>query len=233
MRIKTFNTQHCLNFVEQKIDYDIMAKTILDLGADICGLNEMFSDCEAWARFPCQTKKLAELTHIENYYFAKAIDASNEGAYGNGLISKYKITKAETIKIPDPNPKKYNGYYETRCVLRAELENGLTVLVCHFGLNPDEQENAVKTILENLAQQKCILMGDFNVTPDNPVLNPIKEVMKDASFGYCESTPTFPSDKPKIKIDYIFVSPDIEVISAEIPEIIASDHRAHTSEIKI
>lgn len=207
-----------------------MAKTIIDLGADICALNEMFSDGEM---YPNQTRILAEKAGFDSYYFAKAIDASNEGAYGNGLISKYKITKAETIKIPDPNPKKYDGYYETRCVLRAELENGLTVLVCHFGLNPDEQENAVKTILENLAQQKCILMGDFNVTPDNPILNPIKEVMKDASFGYCESTPTFPSDKPKIKIDYIFVSPDIEVISAEIPEIIASDHRAHTSEIKI
>ena len=74
-------------------------------------------------------------------------------------------------------------------------------------------------------------MGDFNVTPDNPVLNPIKEKMKDASVGFCENTPTWPSDKPEIKIDYIFVSNDLKVEWACIPEIIASDHRVHFAKI--
>lgn len=233
MKIMTFNTQHCLNFLENRIDYEIMAKTIRDLGADICGLNEMFSGGEEWATFPNQTEKLAELVGFESHYFAKAISAYPEGEYGNGLISKYKIKKAETIIIPDPNPKRFNGYYETRCVLKAELENGVRVLVCHFGLNPDEQENAVKAILENIKEEKCILMGDFNVEPDNAVLLPIKEKMKDASIGFCENTPSWPSDKPQIKIDYIFVSKDIEVISAKIPKIIASDHRVHIANIKI
>ena len=233
MKIMTFNTQHCLNYLEQKIDYDIMARTILDLGAEIVGLNEMYSDGGKTVEFPNQTKKLAELTGIESYYFAKAIDLPPEGAYGNGLLSKHKILKAETIIIPDPNPRAYKGYYETRCLLKARLENGLTVLVVHFGLNPDEQENAVKTILENVENEKCILMGDFNVTPDNEVLIPLREKMKDASVGFCENTPSFPSDKPTIKIDYIFVTPDIEAVHAEIPEIIASDHRTHIAEIKI
>ena len=67
----------------------------------------------------------------------------------------------------------------------------------------------------------CILWSDA-----------IKEVMRDASDGFCQSTPTFPSDNPRIKIDYIFVSPDITVEHAEIPEIIASDHRIHIAEIK-
>lgn len=229
MKIMTFNTQHCVNFLEGKIDYDIMAKEILELGADIIGLNEMFSEGEM---YPNQTKKLSELTGIENYFFAEAINWLPEGPYGNGLLSKYKIKRAEVIKIPDPYPRKYNGYYETRCVLRAELENGYTVLVCHFGLNPDEHENAVKTIIENLAPEKCVLMGDFNVAPDNPVLDPIKEKMKDASTGFCQSTPTWPSDKPQIKIDYIFVTPDLKVEYAEIPNRIASDHRVHIAIIK-
>ncbi len=233
MKIMTFNTQHCLNYLEQRVDYEIMARAILDLGADIVGLNEMYSDGEKGAIYPNQTKKLAELCGIKNYYFARATCLPPAGPYGNGFISKMPIIKAETIIIPDPSPRGYDGYYETRCVLKATLEGGITVLVCHFGLNPDEQENAVKTILENLEDEKCILMGDFNVTPDNPVLLPIREKMKDTSIGYCEGVPTFPSDKPEIKIDYIFVSPDIEVVSAEIPEIIASDHRVHTAEIKL
>ena len=178
MKIMTFNTQHCVNHLEKRVDYDIIAKEILECGADIVGLNEMFS---SGGIYPNQTEKLAKLTGIESYFFAEAIKDFSEGPYGNGLLSKYKIVKSDTIKIPDPSPRLYNGYYETRCVLRAELENGYTVLVCHFGLNPDEQENAVKTILDNLTPKKCILMGDFNLTPSSPILDPIKEKMKDAS----------------------------------------------------
>ncbi len=233
MKIMTFNTQHCLNFLEQRIDYQIMADLILGEGADIVGLNEMYSNREEGDGLPNQTKILAELCGFPSYYFAKAVCLDGEGSYGNGFISKFKIEEAETIIIPDPNPRKYNGYYETRCLLKAKLTGGITVLVCHFGLNPDEQENAVKTILANVTDEKCILMGDFNVTPDNPVLNPIREKLKDASVGFCESTPTFPSDKPKIKIDYIFVSNDIEVVYSEVPNKIASDHRAHTAVIEI
>ena len=232
MKIMSFNTQHCLNFLERKIDYDIMAKAILDVGADIVGLNEMFDGGEN-VKYTYQTKELAERTGIENYYFAKAID-DWDGPYGNGFLSKIPFKSVETIKIPDPNPKRVEGgYYETRCLLKAELENGLLVLVTHFGLCIDEQENAVKTILEHIRDKKCILMGDFNVTPDNELLSPIKAKMKDTSLGFCENKRSFPSDNPNIKIDYIFVSNDIEVVSADIAEIIASDHRPHIAEVKI
>lgn len=230
MKIMSFNTQHCLNFLEQRVDYDIMARAILDCGADIVGLNEMFDEGQG-AEFCAQTKKLSSLTGLENWYFAKAIDDAS-GPYGNGFLSKYPIKSVQTIKIPDPCPRAYNGYYETRCVLKAELENGFTVLVTHFGLNPDEQENAVKTILEHMKPEKCILMGDFNVTPENEVLKPIREKMTDTSLGFFENKSSWPSDKPQIKIDYIFVTPDLEVISADIPELIASDHRPHVAEIK-
>ena len=231
MKIMTFNTQHCLNYITRQVDYEIMAQTIRDQGADICGLNEMFSSGNP-SSYPNQTKNLSELSGLTNYYFAEAVNFPPEGPYGNGFISKYPILEASTIKIPDPSPKKYNGYYETRCVLKAKIEGGYTVLVCHFGLNPDEQENAVSTILGALENEKCILMGDFNVTPDNSVLDPIRKRMKDASAGFCDGALTFPSDKPEIKIDYIFVSPDIEVVSSCVPEIIASDHRVHLAEIR-
>lgn len=42
---------------------------------------------------------------------------------------------------------------------------------------------------------------------------------------------SFPSDAPTRKIDYIFVSPDVKVLSADILPVVASDHRPHTAEI--
>ena len=229
MKIMTFNTQHCLNHLRKRIDYDLMADTIKDCNADIVGLNEMFDKGDG-SLFEPQTEILSRKTGLENYYFAKAID-DYDGPYGNGFLSRYKILKAETIKIPDPNPKRFKGYYETRCLLKATLENGYTVLVTHFGLNIDEQENAVKTVLEHITDKKCILMGDFNVTPDNAILKPIYEKMVDAATLFDSEKLSWPSDNPKIKIDYIFVSPDVKIISADIPEIIASDHRYHIVEI--
>ena len=232
MKFMSFNTQHCLNYLEQKIDFDIMARAIKECDADVIGLNEM-RNVGVHHEYLDQVGILSELTGIDNHYFAEAIKFSEVNPYGNGMLSKLPIISVETIIIPDPDPKKYDGYYETRCVLKAKLEGDITVLISHFGLNPDEQENAVKTIVENIAPSKCIVMGDFNMQPDNPLLNPIRERMVDTAKFFTEPKLSFPSDKPNIKIDYIFVSPDVEVVAADIPNIVAADHRPHTAEVNL
>lgn len=227
MKIMSFNTQHCLNYISREIDFEIMAKTIKDAGADIIGLNEMRGkgpDIE----YTDQTKTLSSLTGIENYYFAKACDVGGENPYGNAMLSKIPITEAKTI--PVPNPVGMNC--EPRCLLKVKLENGYTVIVIHFGLCEEEYKNAVQTILENLEDEKCILMGDFNVEPDNEVLNPIREKMFDTAELFKEPRLSWPSDNPTIKIDYMFVSRDIEAVSADISAVVASDHRPYIAEIK-
>ena len=233
MKIMTFNTQHCLNYLEQRIDFDIMARTITECGADIIGLNEMRGESETAADYADQTAILSRLTGIPNYYFAPAIIFGGTMPYGNAFLSKLPILSAETIIIPDPIEKKYDDYYETRCILKVKLEGDITVLVTHVGLNPDEQENAVNEILENISDKRCILMGDFNMEPDNPLLIPIRKRMVDTARYFDSPKLSFPSDNPEIKIDYIFTSPDIEVINADIPAIVAADHRPHTAEVDI
>ncbi|MBE6536856.1 MAG: hypothetical protein E7673_02765 [Ruminococcaceae bacterium] len=230
MKIVTFNTQHCLNYIQRKIDFEIMAKAILECGGDIVGLNEM-RGLGTSPDYEAQIERLAELTGMKYFYFAKAIDFP-AGPYGNGILSKYPILKAESIEIPDPVEKKYNGYYETRCVLKAEIEGGVTVLITHMGLNPDEAENAVAEVIKHVTDKKCILMGDFNMEPSNPTLEPIFIKMKDTAKNFCGEKKSFPSDAPRVKIDYIFVSDDARITFADIPEIIASDHRPHVAEVE-
>lgn len=230
VKIMTFNTENCTNYIEQKIDFEIMANVIKDCGAGIVGLNEIRNE-GSFEGYDNQTKILSQLTGIENYYFAQAVDLGENLPFGNALLSIYQIKSVENISIPDPNPKMYDGYYQTRCILKAKLENGLTVMVTHFGLNPDEQQNAVDTVIAHLEDEKCILMGDLNVNPDNEVLKPIQEKMVDAAGCIKEPLLSWPSDNPRRKIDYVFVTPDIEIIDADIPAIVASDHRPHTATI--
>lgn len=107
------------------------------------------------------------------------------------------------------------------------------VLVSHFGLNPDEQETAVETVLSNIPKEHCVLMGDFNMEPNNPILSPIMQKLYDTAQDFSSPKLSFPSDAPSVKIDYIFVSKDVKVHCADIPEIVSSDHRPHIATIEL
>ncbi len=233
IKLMSYNTQHCLNYVTREIDYDIMVDTIKKCGADIIGLQEMRDESER-ADYEAQAKIMAEKLGFY-YYFAEAIRFGGLNPYGNALISRFPILRAETIIIPDPEVKKYDGYYETRCLLKAEIEvgGGLNVLVSHFGLNPDEHENAVNTVVANLADKNCVLMGDFNMEPDNVILKPIREKMYDTAEKFNSELLSFPSDIPDRKIDYVFTSGDVKVLDADIPAIVSSDHRPHLATIEV
>lgn len=236
MKIKfmSYNTQHCLNFITREIDFDIIADTIKKCEADIIGLQEIRDEGQH-AAYQSQAKIIAEKLGYHYYYFAEAIRFGGVNPYGNAIISRYPIISAETIMIPDPEIKKYDGYYETRCLLKATIDvrNGLNVLVSHFGLNPDEHENAVETVVSNIPKEHCVLMGDFNMEPDNQILNPIMQSLQDTAKVFSTYKLSFPSDTPKVKIDYIFVSKDLKVEYADIPEIISSDHRPHVATIEL
>jgi len=229
MKILSFNLQHCNSFLEQKIDYELMANAIRELDADIVGLNEIY-DKGNGEHLDSQTKILAELAGYPYRYFARAIDL-HDGFYGNALLSRYPIESAQVVPVPEPEDR--GDHYEPRCLLKARIVGDISVLVIHFGLSQGEQENAVTTVVENLESERCILMGDFNVSPDNKVLAPIYEKMTDTAIKFDDAKLSFPSDVPTQKIDYIFVTSDIEVVSADIPSVVASDHRPHTAEIKL
>lgn len=232
LRVMSFNVQHFLNYCTREIDYDLFIKTIREFAPDVVGLNEVYSDGPR-VDYVHQVKRVAEALGYY-YHFGEAILIHNGSRYGNGFLSRYPIVKAETIPIPDPEKPAYDGYYETRCVIRGEVDvpGGLTVLVSHFGLNPDEAENAVHTVADQLGA-RTVLMGDFNVTPENPVLNPIREKMKDTADLFAAPLLSFPSDEPNCKIDYIFTSPDLQVLSADIPALVVSDHRPYVAELLI
>ena len=234
IKVMSYNIQHCLNFITRKIDFDIIADTIQKCEADIIGLQEVLDEGQNEIQQP-QTKIVAEKLGYPYYYFAEAISYGGANPYGNAIISRYPIISAETIAIPDPEIKKYNGHYESRCLLKATIDvgSGLNVLVSHFGLNPDEHKNAVETVVSNISKERCVLMGDFNMEPDNQMLRPIMEKLQDTAKAFSVPKLSCPSDTPRVKIDYIFVSEDLKVESADIPEMISSDHRPHIATIEL
>lgn len=224
----TFNILHCMNYRTKKICFEDFAEEILSYNADFVGLNEVRG--KGFIKdYTAQAQKLGALTGM-SHYFGKAINVLGVAPYGNAFLSKYPVISAETIKIPDPSPKKGSEMYESRAVIKAVIDAGekYTFIVTHMGLNLDERENAVKTILSVAPEKRCIIMGDFNCTPESAELKPIFEKYS------CSDTETltFPSDNPRIKIDYIFTSKDIEIIDRGTTTDVVSDHLGQWIEIK-
>ena len=236
LKIMSFNTQHCMNYITREIDYDSVAALIKKYSPDVVILNEMRDAGEHEGFTDPQTKILSNLTGMPHYFFAKAIDVYDDRSpYGNGILSKIPFEKIEVVHIPDSDPEKRIGtrWYEHRCFLKATLECGLTVLGVHVGLNPEEKELAVRTLVEHIESERCILLGDFNMRPEAEEFLPIRERMQDAAELFTEPLLSCPSDVPKGKIDYIFATRDIEILSADIPADVVSDHRPHIAEICI
>lgn len=238
IKLMSFNIQHARNYNfpnEDRIDFKIMADTIIAQGADIIGLNEVRGEGEDKARYTDQAKEIASRMGYY-YFFAPAITVERHGLYGNALLSRFPIASEKIIPIPDPEDRVPGHNFETRCILKAVINAGkpITVFVTHFGLNPSEARNAASAAVQALSEANSpkVLMGDFNLAPESSVLDQIRITMADTADVFDSPKYSYPSDAPKEKLDYIFVSDDIEVIEADIPEIIASDHRPHTALIE-
>ena len=77
-------------------------------------------------------------------------------------------------------------------------------------------------------------MGDFNLEPDDPILVPIYAAYTDTVTLLKDKTlKSWPSDAPRLKIDYIFAKNVKKIVSADIPQIVATDHCPHLAEIEI
>lgn len=228
--VASYNIQHGIYFParlesgDRTVHLSNVSELLAKTAPDICGINEIYGEGSAFGNQPQQ---LAEALGYY-YVFAKAIDTAN-GAYGNALLSRFPVTESRTypIKTDPADIKPPKLYHENRVLLRALLDvdgTPITVLVCHFGLNAEEAEEAVRVIEEVLdgVYTPLLLLGDFNTTPDSAVIARLRAHLDDAFAN--NAVFTFPSNDPEKQIDYIFTSRDTRLLSAYTVSAVVSDH---------
>lgn len=235
MKIMSYNIQSCRDYITRQFDPTKVINVIKEYEPDILGLNEVRSEKLVETNDPSwfnQTKTIADAMGYKYYFFAEAIKL--QGYYGNAIISKYPILNPEIIPIPDPLIKDEDVYYESRCILKCNV-NGYLVLITHLGLANKERELGIsllkKIVLENL-NQNIILMGDFNMEENHPLIKEICTILIDSSTKFKTKQLSFPSINPVSKIDYIFTSSNIDIISSSIINKVASDHFPIVANIK-
>jgi endonuclease/exonuclease/phosphatase family metal-dependent hydrolase len=82
-----------------------------------------------------------------------------------------------------------------------------------------------------------VVCGDFNATPLSPVYRSLEKGLHDAQVEAGRTAGTWPSQFPFLRIDHLFVSPDLPVISCRVASDslarLASDHLPVVAEIEL
>ena len=247
LKVMTFNIQHGVDHARRLREPALDDASLIDLGRvadtirryqpDIVSLNEV-RDAAEKPGFSPQTRDLAEACGFPYFFFAEALPETDRGPYGNALLSRFPLDPATRIMIPDAKTLRPNGRYETRCLIKADVKlpsgDTLCVMNTHFGLEPEEAAQAVETVLANTDPAKpTIFMGDLNLTPDSPYIQRMLTVYQDSAQLLKPGTRTYPSHAPEIKIDYILACGSCRFLSAEVPEIVISDHRPYLAAIEV
>lgn len=231
LRIMTYNI-HSGRDAFGTLDLQRIENTIRSLNPDICALNEVRMRTEDVGACE-QARALGERLGMR-WAFAPAMPYHG-GEYGIGMLSRLPIQKTEFFPVPEVPAERREKRYEPRVLLRCEIlaERPIAVYTSHYGLSDEEQQNAVELTLRHVREESLpvAFMGDLNMTPDHPLIQSLSCALSDSAKE--KHFPTFHALDPKIKIDYVFFSPEFRVLNTDAPFSAASDHFPLVTDVEI
>ena len=212
IKVMTYNIQHGLDYSSRingklKTNFEAIKDVINTLKPDILSINEIYGKgFDKTDEYFDQVSLIARECNFPYFTFSKAINAKH-GEYGNALFSRIPYNDYELVHIPDPVRKPKYSKYESRVLTKFNFGD-FDIISTHIGLNPDEKENAYYTIMDSInPNKKTIILGDFNMTVDNRLIQNIMKKFREATIeSKGEIINTYPSIDSRMKIDYIFLS---------------------------
>jgi endonuclease/exonuclease/phosphatase family metal-dependent hydrolase len=244
VRVMTYNVHSCIG-MDGRMSPERIARTIARYGADVIALQELDVRRSRTGGVD-QAERIAQLLEMD-FYFHPALHLEEE-RYGDAILSRLpmRLVKAELL----PGLSRV----EPRGALWVAIDAGvdasgekqeIQVLNTHLGLTARERRMQIEALLGAgwLAHPQCvgplILCGDFNMLPSSPVSRLLRSRLRDAHLEYTRHPPrgTFSGRFPLVRLDYIFVSQELDVLKAEVPETsltrVASDHLPLIVELRV
>lgn len=241
IKVLTYNIHHWRG-TDDRVDVHRVVRAIAETQADIVGLNEVFHPLSSQGAARDLLSQMAARLGMA-FVFSPTNPHSDwgyvAGPYGNGLLSRYPIRRAETIYLPHTE----NHY--RRAVLRAELAVGQetwAVYVTHLNHLSERvrarETSALLEVIARYADDRHLLMGDFNALAASDYVDnlarlarieaesqeaenllPLQVVPHLLAAGYRDAWAagdatatgaTWPAPSPEVRIDYIFVPPALQ-----------------------
>lgn len=212
--------------------------------ADIVALQEVKSNGEN------QGKIIAKELGINFYDFRVFTTDRHDPSFslGNSLLSKSEFVSTESIFLSDISDYQKDWETEPRGLVKAEINPGgdnLTVSNVHLAYSKDfapsgMRTKQVKNLMNSVDPIRSILIGDFNSLPDSPEIKFIQTKFENSDPNLNKKTWRVRDKedpdrklKPKHRIDYVFVSPDIKVIDFRVLGDYSSDHFPITATLEV
>jgi endonuclease/exonuclease/phosphatase family metal-dependent hydrolase len=226
LRVMSYNL-HFGYDVEGWSDLEATARAIEAGGADVVGLQEV---SRGWY-LNGSTDMLAWLQRRLRMPYARFAGAA-DAIWGNAILSRYPIADAGSVRLPR------EGVPLARNYLWADLDLGggrlrLVVTHLHHVEGPDGARvrlAQIPRLLEGVAGWPAtVLLGDFNAEPGSREIALLRDAGLTDAFqaagGAADDGPTYSSDRPERRIDYLWLSPDLRASDFDATTSTASDHR--------
>jgi endonuclease/exonuclease/phosphatase family metal-dependent hydrolase len=230
-RIVTYNVHRCIG-ADSRLDVGRVASVIAALEPDIVALQELDVG-RARTGGVDQAHQIAQ--RLEMAFHFNAAMRVEEEQYGDAILTRYPERLERAAPLPALQTRLR---LETRGALRVAVQIGeasLKVINAHLSLVPREQRLQAAALagpdwLGAEPPAATIVLGDFNATSPSIVYRTLAARLGDARRLATQrrASSTFPAAFPLLRIDHIFVSPDVRVERVEAPYTratrAASDH---------
>jgi endonuclease/exonuclease/phosphatase family metal-dependent hydrolase len=220
-RIVTYNVHRCVG-TDRKLDVARVAGVLAALEPDIVALQELDVG-RARTGGVDQAWEIAR--HLDMACHFHAALKVEEELYGDAILTCFDERLVKVGPLPGYDRIKA---LEPRGALWVEVEidgKAVQIINTHLGLVPKEQQIQARFLAgpEWLGDPGCrgpvILLGDFNATGSSVVYRTLCGGLAPArrQARRKQPTSTFPSPLPVLKIDHLFVSPQIRVTDVFAP----------------
>lgn len=209
--------------MDSVLDLERIAALIRSVDPDLVALQEIDSVTTRTGGVD-QAAELGRLTGLEARY--GRFMPYREGAYGMAILSRWPVEESSNLRLPDGE--------EPRTALSAVVRlpaSGERLRFVSIHLYRTEEERMAQAVaLDSLLDGSglpTILAGDFNSTPDSPVMARLRSSWDIVPKG--DDRFTFSSYDPVREIDFVLVRPGdrFQLLSQRLlDEPVASDHRA-------
>ncbi|MCB0667077.1 MAG: endonuclease/exonuclease/phosphatase family protein [Saprospiraceae bacterium] len=219
----SYNIHHGAN-ADDDLTIKEMRKYIKKSGVSIVGLQEVDSVCERSASMD-EVKELAHGSKFKGYFTRHF--AFQGGAYGQGLLSKYKVSSLRNMEIPIYPEEEGKSVSMLLADIQIDKHLIITVAVVHLDYrNKSSRLQQIELISRILKDEvhPVILLGDFNAYYRSDEIEILKE--RFTLFEISEDAYTYPARNPDRRIDFIFISKGapLRVVSERIDSVDFSDH---------
>ncbi len=222
LRVLTYNIYHG-ETMQGDFDLDLIARVIREARPDIVALQEVDLKTNRAKKMHIVTELgirtgMAPLFGRAMYY--------DGGEYGEGILSRFTFLTTKVHALPHQPGKEPRAALEVNFVMAG----GDTVrfIGTHLDHTSESQRLCQARRLSEWFRKDdrpAILAGDLNALPSGSAM---KMIETSWARAFDDDVPTWPSDKPKKKIDYVLFRPQNrwKVLETKvIDEQVASDHR--------